>query len=376
MGGFKARPAATRQWAGVLTVCGMVCGLCAVAVPAAAQPTVSGVNGTVANNQTITITGAAFGTKAAAAPLIWEDFSDGALDPNLVNHGPGPATINATNLRHSFSTKNVRADYKTAGAYFGFDNTTAPKWFVQYWFKLASNWHWGTSTFDGGDDGLANVKFFRMFPTGSRTYANAGYSTHGFSGGDTLRFVENGVQFYTGVNAQSLFTLNVWHCVQVEYAENTAAGAANGTMRLWVDGVLRDSTTTLDTNPVGDGPAVDKRPYIIGFYDSWSPSDAAVPNMYAYYSDIYVDRALSRVEIGNAPTYAASTHREMLIPTAWSAGSISAKVTQGTFTTGQTAYVYVADATGRVNAAGFRVTIGGTATTTAPRPPTNVRIVR
>jgi len=358
-------------------IAGLICAaaVCASGAPAYAQPSVTGVAGTMANNQTITITGASFGTKTAAAPLVWEDVSDGVVDSKLVNHGSGVAAINGDNLRHSFSTKNVRADYKKAGAYYGYDASTAPKWFVQYWIKLASNWHWGTSTYGGGDDGLANIKFFRMFPTGSRTYANAGYSTHGFAGGEVLRFVENGAQTYLPLDGQEFFAPGAWHCVQVEFGENGGAGQANGTMRLWVDGVLRDSTTTLDTNPAADGAAVNKRPYVIGFYDSWGPSDAAVSTMYAYYTDIYVDSSWSRVELGNAATYAASTHREMLIPSAWSATSITARVTQGTFPAGQTAYLYVVDASGRMNANGFRITIGGAATT-RPVPPQNVRIVR
>ena len=356
--------------AGLLLVCGLT-------ATASAQPAVTGVSGTVTNNQTVVISGSGFGTKAVAAPLVWEDFADGALAPNLVTRA-GTFVANTNNLRHPFSTRNARSDYKNQGYYFGYDATTAPKWFVQYWIKLASNWRWGTTTYGGGDDGLANIKFFRMFPTGSRTYANAGYSLHGFNGGNVLRFVENGAQNYINVDGRSWFTANVWHSVQVEYGENTAAGATNGTMRLWVDGVLRDSITTLDTNPTADGSAVNKRPYIIGFYDSWAASDAAVSNMYAYYGDIYVDNSWARVELGDAATYAACRHREMLIPTAWAAGSVSARVAQGTFTAGETAYLYVVNASGQVNASGFRVTVGGTAPPPPPRPapPTNVRILR
>jgi hypothetical protein len=326
----------------------------------------------MSNGQTITISGANFGTKSTVAPLIWEDFADGLLDAKLAIRG-GTFVLNGDNLRHPFSTHNARSDYKNNGFYFGYDQGTAPKWFVQYWVKLASNWHWGTSTFGGPDDGLANVKFFRLFPTGSRTYSDVGYSYHGFAS-DMLRFVENGVQTYLGMDLAPLLPPSVWHCIQVQYSENSGVGQTNGTMRLWIDGVLRDSATTLDTNVVGDGTYIDKRPYIIGFYDSWSPSDASVANMYAYYTDLYVDTSWSRIELGNAATYAACTHREMLMPTAWSASSISAKVNQGSFASAQAAYVYVIDANGNVNANGFKVTIGGAAT--APRPPTNVRIVK
>jgi hypothetical protein len=362
----------------ILLASSVAVGAIASAVPASAQPAVSSVSGSISNNQTVVISGSAFGAKASVAPLVWEDFNDGSLDPNLVTRA-GAVAFNTDNLRHAFSTRNARSNYKASGYYFGYDATTAPKWFVQYWIKLASNWHFGNSTFDAGDDGLANIKFFRMFPGGSRTYSNVGYSTHGFRGGEVLRFVENGAQTYIGTSAHDWFTPGTWHSVQVEYGENSAAGQANGSMKLWVDGVLRDSATNLVTNDVSDGAAVNKRPYIIGFYDSWGPSDANVANMYAYYGDIYVDSSWSRVELGNAPTYNACTHREMMVPTAWGAGAISARVQQGSFTNGQAAYIYVVDATGKVNANGYRVTIGGTGGTPpapAPGAPTGLRIIK
>lgn len=349
-------------------------GMTLLAAPAAAQPAVAGVSGTVSHNEVIVITGSGFGVKPSAAPVIWEDFSDNALDPALVTRN-GDVALNGDNLRHPFSTRNARSDYKAGGYYFGYDGATAPRWFVQYWIKLAPNWHWGTSTFDAGDDGLANVKFFRMFPSGSRNYSNVGYSAHGFTGADVLRFVENGdFSQYLGVNFKSWFTSDTWHNVQVEYGESSGAGQADGTMRLWIDGVLRDSTTTLVTNHAPDGEAVDKRPYVIGFYDSWSPSDAPVSNMYAYYGDIYVDTSWSRVEIGNAATYAGCTHREVLVPTEWTAGSITARVQQGSLAQGPSAYLYVVDASGRVNAAGFPVRIGGAGT--PPSAPTGLKIIK
>ena len=348
------------------------------AAPAWAQPSVTNVTGTIADNQSVTITGSAFGTKATAAPLVFENFNDGVLDPKLPTRA-GSVVFNDDNLRHPFSTKNARSDYKASGYYFGYDASTAPRWFVQYWFKLAPNWHWGSSTFGGPDDGLANVKIFRMFPAGERNYSNVGYSVHGFTGGDVLRFVENGVQSYLGVNFREWFSPGVWHNVQVEYGENSAPGATNGTMRLWVDGVLRDSTTTLDTNHAADGPSVNKRPFIIGLYDSWGPSDANVANMFAYYGDIYVDNSWARVELGDAPTYAGCRHRETMVPSAWSAGSITARVQQGSFAKGQTAYIYVVDASGRVNATGLRVVVGGVGTAPPPAPPaapTGLKVIK
>lgn len=346
-----------------------------VVQPAMAQPTISSIVGPVAQGHTIGISGSSFGVKPAATPLVWETFEDGALD-DLTPHTADNGMIynNTDNLRHQFARFNARADFRIGGGhYFAYDRDTAAKWFVQYWIKLGSNWHFGTSTFEGADDGLANVKFFRLYPTGSRNYSNVGYSLHSFAGGDVSRFVENTDNMYLGVDARNWFTSDTWHMVQVEFAENGGVGQHNGTMRLWVDGVLRDNTTTLNTNGTKDGPAANKRPYVIGWYDSWSPSDTTASTMFAYYSDIYVDSTWARVELGNASTYNSCTHREIQPPTAWSASSVTVRVNQGSFAKGETAYLYVTNPSGEVNANGFPVTVTGGSTLNEP---SGLRLVR
>jgi hypothetical protein len=195
-------------------------------------------------------------------------------------------------------------------------------------------------------------------------------------GGDILRFVENGVETYLNVDARPWFSTGVWHSVQVQYGENSGVDRADGKMSLWIDGVLRDSATNLVTNVGSDGSAVNKRPYIIGFFDSWPASDAAVSNMYAYYTDIYVDNTWARVEIGDASTYSSCRHREVQVPTSWGTSSIAIKVNQGSFTSGQTAYLYVVDSNGSVNASGFPVTINGSGTSIpVPGAPYNVHVI-
>lgn len=79
---------------------------------------------------------------------------------------------------------------------------------------------------------------------------------------------------------------------------------------------------------------------------------------YTYWDDVYLDNTQARVELGNAPTYSACNHREIQIPTAWSPTTVSIRFNQGTFQTGQTAYLFVVTADG-AESPGFQVTIGG-----------------
>ncbi|OGF43089.1 hypothetical protein A2303_04140 [Candidatus Falkowbacteria bacterium RIFOXYB2_FULL_47_14] len=92
--------------------------------------------------------------------------------------------------------------------------------------------------------------------------------------------------------------------------------------------------------------------------DGCNPSDTSV----VYTDNVYIDTTWARVELGNASTYAASTHREIQIPSAWSANSITATVNPGSFTSGQAVYLFVIDANGNASN-GYPVTIGSGGTT-------------
>jgi len=97
------------------------------------------------------------------------------------------------------------------------------------------------------------------------------------------------------------------------------------------------------------------------------PEDQEPPTgAYVYFDDVYMDITWSRVMLGNASTFNACTHREPLIPTAWSTSSITAYFNQGSFSNGQNVYVFVVDSTGAASP-GKLITISGTyVDTTAP----------
>ncbi len=325
-----------------------------------AYPRIVSAGGMIRHGLPVTITGGGFGTRIKATPLVWEDFSDGNLDSSLNPHTAGLIANNTDNLRSAFNKFNARNDFKKGGnGFYSYDKSVESKWFVQYWIKLAVNWHWGTSTYGGTDDGLANIKFFRLFPEGDRNYTNFFWNFHGWNSGiNVLRsFEKNGEDNKYVFNMQKAFTLDTWHCVQIEYGENSGIDKYDGHIKLWIDGILRDSSATINTNYGQDGAAINKRPFIIGFYDSWSPSDSNEETQYAYYADVYVDNTWARVEIGNNSTWSDCTHREIQIPSAWSDSSITVTVNQGSFNQGDTAYLYVIDSFGNVSN-GFPIIIG------------------
>ena len=91
-----------------------------------------------------------------------------------------------------------------------------------------------------------------------------------------------------------------------------------------------------------------------------------------YYDDIYLDTTLQRVVLADKPVLSQATIIEPQIPTTWSDGSITATVNLGKFTQGQTAYLFVVDATGTPSATGQAVVAGGNAF--MPSAPSSVAV--
>lgn len=77
---------------------------------------------------------------------------------------------------------------------------------------------------------------------------------------------------------------------------------------------------------------------------------------------------LARVELCNTTTWTARTHCDVQPITAWVDGLVSITFNQGSSTSGQTAYLYVVDSAGAVNASGYPVTIGSGGGTPTPDP--------
>jgi len=143
-----------------------------------------------------------------------------------------------------------------------------------------------------------------------------------------------------------------------------ASSGALATFYLYVNSQLYDQNNASD-NVVcfrdGSSPNWDEvDPMFEGNYSATGTYN----NFKRWWSQIYIDNTWQRVYLGARSTWATNTQwtRELLIPTAWAADgtSITARVVNpGTFANGSTAYIYVVDSTGAVNATGKDVTIGG-----------------
>jgi len=143
-------------------------------------------------------------------------------------------------------------------------------------------------------------------------------------------------------------------------------GIANGLHAGYYNGeAIFEAAGVFTPANIGDCALSDKIGTLqIGHYfrSSDNPPPRSFPNatpalMVQYISELYVDHSCARVEIGNAPTWNACTHREIQIPTAWNNNSITVTGNVGTFTTGTQVYLFVVDEN-RQPSVGFPVIIG------------------
>ena len=82
-----------------------------------------------------------------------------------------------------------------------------------------------------------------------------------------------------------------------------------------------------------------------GYRRDYGTTDA-YKNNWSYFSDVYLDLTWARVVVADSATYASATIVEPQRPLSWSDGQIEIRVNLGKLASGQTAWVYVFDASG------------------------------
>jgi hypothetical protein len=77
------------------------------------------------------------------------------------------------------------------------------------------------------------------------------------------------------------------------------------------------------------------------------------------FDDLYFSGTQARVELGNASTWDTCTRKEIQIPMVWDSSLVTVKVRPGAFNSGDTAYLYIVDAHGKISngSKGFKIII-------------------
>ncbi len=341
-----------------------------------AAPNITGVAGTIANGQQITISGSSFGTNGPTV-LLFDDFEGGTNGNQLsLNLAPVGTWSGISTADHT-SYSNANKVSGSLAARFNIYNypvnnnpviwVTAPSafdsFYVSWWAMLPA----GTVFPGTGNPDGTNWKVMWVCKDDACNDADVdlvGLSSTGWalSGNDYPNVYSIWFDF-------SLST-GVWYRFQ-EWIKGRTDSTGHET--IWTTDssnktVLRKDR---DVQTLNSGDTNKRRVIFVNGY----VRDTA--NSYPTFDDVYIatgEYAQARVEIGNASTYANCSNLTITTPTSWSDTRIVTTVRQGSFSSGQTAYLYVFDANGNVNSTGFPITIGGKSDNSRPIPPAGVKM--
>jgi hypothetical protein len=342
-----------------------------------AVPGISKFNGTFINNEIISITGSEFGNKPIASPLKWEQFEGtGAIAGKDIGSAGywdtynSITTFNNTLQRTNNSSLNaksvVEGDVLKDGPFHrenvGFATTL--KTYINMWVYI--NYVTGDG---GGNDQLKLWRIHKDKDHASRPVLSFNLVTVDYVYAKSAipnMFRGDGSNQYISWFVASHWREGRWINIELEYKDSTI-NIADGGHTIWYSKasgamekrtqnpyVTRTDAKTIDCVSLG--------------YQIVNMGD--VGEAITYWDDIYIDNSWARVVIGDNVDYDSCTHREIQIPTAWSDKTITVSVNQGTFKSGDTAYLFVVDANGNVSN-GYPITIGsgsggGTPTDTPP----------
>lgn len=311
------------------------------------MPTVTGVS---LAGSTLTITGSAFGV-GKVAPLLWDDFEGGT----------NGAAIGATPKVGSWDTATgplprAATTYTTAQAFGGTKSLTAPRTAGEYGnFAVvlpdAQRFYQSFRFRYTKPAGIGQVRLAEVWGT----YRVGDYNPGVLIGSDGATWSARLALENSGTASATTFTgpsEGAWHHFEAIFQQSDV-GAANGRVTVKIDGV-----TVLDANNVVTRERAGERwerahflSAMTGFLD-----DSAV----TWIDDAYINDSWTRVELGDASTYAACTKRAIQPLTTWADGSITATLNSAGFSAGATVYAYVTDASGVVNATGSAISLSGT----------------
>lgn len=346
------------------------------------SPLVNTVNGTFNHGNYITISGSGFGSKSPAKPLVWAPFEGGttAADSNLsaTTLDSNTYQLDTTNQPHSRSTYSVSNMAKTnevKTAKFVSVNTNTGQFFVFARRKFPATIWANTSNFKtfwgypavlgcaNNPKPLVNMVVDRL-SWFAVSYQGGAHTTGGGQVGPISGYYPPDDGSWT-----------TWEMQEKKGTIDTY----DGSFKFWINGqrianwTPKNVTTTYPTDTyctlvLGD------------FWTDSVPGKGYLNNVKDFLDDVYMDKTWARAMIGNASTFDACTHREPLIPTAWSGTSITAYFNQGSFPNGSKVYLFVIDSNGNASR-GKEIIIGGTASledkpnlTDIPNPPLNLHI--
>jgi hypothetical protein len=322
-------------------------------------PRVDTVAGAIRNRELVTVRGAGFGARKSPVPYRWDDFDAGKPGDRLrdESHGGWYTYTSVEGKWPTYSTARVR----TPGSQSAYQDFTGGNYnstialtdlpdspmYLSGWFYLT------TSGAPSRNVKLIQLRSGELLEPGWECRVDQYPSTD--SGHQYVSDCDN-EPLDPPVNDGSIgadLLTDGWHRFESWIDQGTVNGK-DGIWTLWMD--CRPWSEVRGTFMQQSDCAFHR--LWLGFYFA---TDVGTPQPQAqrYWDELYVDFTRARVEIGDAPTWAACTHREIQVPQVWTENAITIRVNQGSFADRAPAYLYVVDETGGTNAPGFPIVIGG-----------------
>ena len=357
-----------------------------MSTPAAlATPLVQNVSGALSHGGTVTITGAGFGSKTKAAPLVWDNASGNSLNDKWTGGWPSLlpgynlgyyAPMRGISLPHSHVTRYIAgAHAANTGAnsglavmmYKSIALPALPYYIYASWYqRVDDQWHFGGDnnfkTFDYslGDEPYAfNQSWYLCYgPPHPNSATDVGLQWANETSTPLSNPDRNGHNAWWGKAVNPM--AGKWSKVEIAIK---VSNQSDGYINLWENG-----HQVMNYAGITDNYGGTRRTISVGGYARMQ----GYTNNWRYFDDVYVDTTLSRVVLADKPVLSQATIVENQIPSVWSDSSITAQVNLGKFTQGQAAYLFVVDASGTVSATGLALTAGGT--TVMPNPPSQFTV--
>lgn len=335
-------------------------------------PSVSLVSGTISNGQTIIITGSGFGN-CGPTVVLFDDFEKGT------NGIPISTATNSAQVGHwtAVETAPDNPEYSFAYRHSGSNSYLANQ-------STRDGGHWAVVNFAGTY--FVYTSFWVFVPSdrevpGTGEPLGPNWKLGDITGGNFLAG-EYASDWTAGVVLQDLplargaFQLpNPWHdtagLTELGYGstswtkgqwhrfENFYAGSwsGNGIVQMWETNASNARTPVCDEANLNTIHPGDKWSWFR--LHAYARQDASGQ---CYYDDVYVATgpgARARVEIGNAANYEDCTNLAVLTPTSWSDTTINTQVRSGSFSAGQSVYLFVINSSGTASV-GYPLTMGNT----------------
>jgi len=355
-------------------------------------PAVSDASGGLLSGQTLVIQGSSFGTRgdfhSASDKMarMFDTFNDGGIvdtpyeDWTMFNIEENIAKV-VTGGRAGSSDGFYRRDNTGLGNLY-IKGTDKDEYYMSYYMRLSDGFD-----IKSASEGTHQFKILRLYSTNSpiNLYPAIG-ADDGFH--MVAEFVEPIVMRYqlqlTDIPSQP----KGWHKMAIYYKKNSSPNANDGKCRIWWDNKLVFDWAEHFKDPKNNPDYAPGYP-ISGDFDidganlagDWALGDyfsSASGSTWVDFDDVVYDHTQARVELGNAPNYAACTTLEVQEPVSWSNGSVTVKANPGALNLSAPVYVYVIDANGSVNSAGHRwgggpVVLPPAPATAAPAEPRGLR---